>query len=121
MSCRHKDNVYKFYKTYLTLEVGIIIKLAKAKGTIEAEQKKIERCQLLILDDLFLVPLDQKERVILLEIIEDRHNRKSIIINSQLPGTNWYETIGEPTVADAILNRIAHTAHQIELIGESVR
>ena len=96
------------------------MKLAKAKGTIEAELKKIERCQLLILDDLFLVPLDQKERAILLEIIEDRHNRKSIIITSQLPVTSWYEAIGEPTVADAILDRIVHTAHQIELTGESV-
>lgn len=97
------------------------LKLAKAKGTIEAELKKIERCQLLILDDLFLVPLDQKERAILLEIIEDRHNRKSIIITSQLPVASWYEAIGEPTVADAILDRIVHTAHQIELTGESVR
>jgi len=61
------------------------LKVAKVKGTIDAEMKKIERCPLLILDDLFLVPLDAKERPILLDIIEDRHGRKSVIITSQLP------------------------------------
>lgn len=95
------------------------LKVAKSKGTIDAELKKIERCPLLILDDLFLVPLDAKERPILLDIIEDRHGRKSIIVTSQLPVSSWYDAIGDPTVADAILDRIVHTAHQIELSGES--
>ena len=97
------------------------LKVAKTKGTIETELKKIERSPLLILDDLFLVPLDARERPILLDIIEDRHERKSIIITSQLPVADWYDAIGEPTVADAILDRIVHSAHQIELTGESVR
>lgn len=97
------------------------LKVAKAKGVLDTELKKIERCPLLILDDLFLVPLDAKERPILLDIIEDRHGRKSMIITSQLPVSNWYDAIGDPTVADAILDRIIHTAHQIELTGESVR
>ena len=61
------------------------LKIAKTKGTIEAELKKLEKTQLLILDDLFLVPLDAKERAHLTEIIEDRHGRKSIIVTSQLP------------------------------------
>ncbi|MCI6212403.1 IS21-like element helper ATPase IstB [Bacteroides heparinolyticus] len=98
-----------------------ILKVAKIKGMLETELKKIERCQLLILDDLFLVPLDAKERPILLEIIEDRHERKSIIITSQYPPSNWYDMIGDPTIADAILDRIIHTAHNIELNGESMR
>ena len=89
--------------------------------TLETELKKIERCQLLILDDLFIVPLDAKERPILLEIIEDRHERKSIIITSQYPSSNWYDMVGDPTIADAILDRIIHTAHTIELYGESMR
>ena len=97
------------------------LKVAKAKGVIEVELKKIERCPLLILDDLFLVPLDAKERPILLDIIEDRHGRKSIIITSQLPVSSWYDAIGDPTVADAILDRIVHSAHQVELCGESIR
>ena len=97
------------------------LKVAKVKGTLETELRKIERCQLLILDDLFIVPLDAKERSILLEIIEDRHERKSIIITSQYPSSNWYDMVGDPTIADAILDRIIHTAHTIELYGESMR
>ncbi len=91
------------------------------KGTIETELKKLEKTQLLILDDLFLVPLDAKERAHLTEIIEDRHGRKSIIVTSQLPELDWYDAIGDTTVADAILDRIVHTAHRITLTGESVR
>ena len=97
------------------------LKVAKAKGTLEVELRKIERCPLLILDDLFLVPLDPKERPLLLDIIEDRHGRKSIVVTSQLPVSAWYAAIGDPTAADAILDRIVHSAHQIELTGESVR
>ena len=97
------------------------LKVAKNKGTLETELKKIERCHLLILDDAFLVPVDAKERPILLDIIEDRHERKSIIISSPLPVDNWYDAIGDPTVADAVLDRIVHSSHQIELTGESLR
>lgn len=97
------------------------LKMAKNKGTIESEMKKIEKCPLLILDDLFLIGLDAKERSILMEIIEDRHGLKSIIITSQLPVESWYDAIGDPTVADAILDRIVHSAHKIELTGDSVR
>jgi DNA replication protein DnaC len=98
-----------------------LLKVAKTKGVLELELKKIERCALLILDDLFLMPLDVKERPILLDIIEDRHERKSIIITSQLPVENWYDAIGDATVADAILDRMVHTANRIELYGESIR
>ena len=97
------------------------LKIAKTKGTIESEMKKIEKCSLLILDDLFLIGLDAKEGSILMEIIEDRHGLKSIIITSQLPVESWYDAIGDPTVADAILDRIVHIAHKIELTGDSVR
>lgn len=97
------------------------LKVAKVKNNLESELKKIERCQLLILDDLFLVPLDAKERPILLDIIEDRLERKSIIITSQYPPSAWYDMVGDPTVADAILDRIVHSAHTIELSGESMR
>ena len=98
-----------------------MLKVAKAKGTIETELKKIERYQLLILDDAFLVPIDAKERPILLDIIEDRHGRKAIVISSQLPVGNWYDAIGDPTVADAVLDRIVHSSHRVELAGESIR
>lgn len=114
-----KSGIRSFYANASKL-LGAL-KVARAKGTIEAELRKIERCPLLILDDLFLVPLDAKERPILLDVIKDRHGRKSIIITSQVQVSNWYDAIGDPTVADAILDRIVHSAHQIELTGESVR
>lgn len=73
------------------------------------------------MDDVFLIPLDAKERPFLLDIIEDRHGRKSIIMTSQLLVSSWYDAIGDPTVADAILDRIVHSAHRVELSGESIR
>ena len=84
-------------------------------------KRNSRRLSVAILDDLFIVPLDAKERPILLEIIEDRHERKSVIITSQYPSSNWYDMVGDPTIADAILDRIIHTAHTIELYGESMR
>lgn len=80
------------FRTFYTNAPKLLgaLKVAKVKGTLEAELKKIERCQLLILDDLFLVPLDAKERPILLEIIEDRHD----IITSQYPASDWYDMGG---------------------------
>ncbi|SEN41916.1 ATP-binding protein, partial [Niastella yeongjuensis] len=74
-----------------------------------------------ILDDFGLQPLDNTARMILLEIIEDRHGRKATIISSQLPVAKWYEVIGDSTVADAILDRMVHAAHRLELKGESLR
>ena len=93
----------------------------KADGSYGREMAKIERYDLLILDDFGLQALDSTARMILLEIIEDRHGRKSTIISSQLPVAKWYEMIGDSTVADAILDRMVHTAHRLELKGESLR
>ncbi len=76
---------------------------------------------LLIMDDFGLQGLDGSNRSILLEIIEDRHGNRSTIITSQLPVDQWYEIIGEQTIADAVLDRIVHDAHRIALVGESLR
>jgi DNA replication protein DnaC len=95
--------------------------MMKADGSYSREVGKIEKYDLLILDDFGLQPLDNTARMILLEIIEDRHGRKSTVISSQLPVGKWYEIIGDSTVADAILDRMVHTAHRIELKGESLR
>ena len=65
--------------------------------------------------------LDEMSRMMLLEIIEDRHQKSSTIIASQLPVEKWYDVIGESTVADAIIDRLVHTSHRIELSGESMR
>ena len=97
------------------------LKMAKADGSYLKEIAKIERQELLILDDFGIQPFDAQSRAALMEIIEDRHGKTSLIITSQLPVGKWYEVIGEKTIADAILDRIVHSAHRIELKGESMR
>lgn len=97
------------------------LKMAKADGSYLKELARIERQHLLILDDFGLQPMDNQNRLNLLEIIEDRHGKGSIIITSQLPVSEWHSVIGEKTVADAILDRIVHQSHRIELQGESMR
>ncbi len=95
--------------------------MAKADGSYLRELSKIERHQLIILDDFGLQMLDKQNRMALLEIIEDRHEKGAIIFTSQLPVNEWYEIIGEKTVADAIMDRLVHNAQRIELTGESMR
>lgn len=74
-----------------------------------------------LLDDLGLAPLADLERRDLLEVLEDRQGRKSNIVTSQMPIAKWHDTIGDPTIADAILDRIVNNAHRIELKGISMR
>lgn len=95
--------------------------MAKADGSYMKETAKLERQQLLILDDFGIQPFDAQSRAALMEITRDRHGKTSLIITSQLPVSKWYEVIGEKTIADAILDRIVHDAHRIELKGESMR
>ncbi len=97
------------------------LKIAKADGSYIKEIAKIERQNLLILDDFGLQPLDAQGRSMLMEIIEDRHGKSSTIVTSQVPVSKWYDIIGEQTVADAILDRIVHESHRLELKGESMR
>jgi len=97
------------------------LKMAKADGTYIKEIAKLERQQLLILDDFAIQPFDAQSRAALMEIIEDRHGKTSLIITSQLPVSAWYDVIGDKTIADAILDRIVHDAHRMEMNGESMR
>ena len=97
------------------------LKMAKADGSYIKELARIERQDLLIIDDFGLQPLDNQNRSALMEIIEDRHGKSSVIITSQVPVHLWYDIIGEKTIADAILDRIVHDAHRVELCGESLR
>lgn len=97
------------------------MKIAKTDGSYLRELGKIERQHLLIIDDFGIQPLDAQSRSALMEIIEDRHGKSSIIITSQIPVSKWHEVIGEQTIADAILDRIVHDAHRIEMKGESLR
>jgi len=97
------------------------LKMAKADGSYLKVLAKIARHQLVILDDFGLQPLDSQNRIALLELIEDRHNKGSMLVTSQIPVSKWYEIIGEKTIADAILDRLIHQSHRIELMGESMR
>ena len=95
--------------------------MSKADGSYIKEIARIEKQDLLILDDFGIQPFDNQSRSSLMEIIEDRHGKRSTIITSQLPVLQWHEIIGENTIADAILDRIVHQAHRVELSGESMR
>lgn len=95
--------------------------LARGDGRYARLQRTLARVQLLILDDWGLEPLDDQARHDLLEILEDRYGRRSTIITSQLPVSAWHDVIGNPTYADAILDRLVHNAHRIDLTGESLR
>ena len=97
------------------------IALSKIDGTFLKVISRLERSELIILDDFGLQPLDQNARLALLQILEERYERKSIIIVSQLPVDKWYDYIGEPTLADAIMDRLINNAALIELKGESLR
>lgn len=97
------------------------LKIAKADGTYLKELAKIERQHLLLIDDFGITPLDAQSRATLMEIMEDRHGKSSTIITSQLPVSKWHEVIGEETIADAILDRLIHDSHRIEMKGESMR
>ncbi len=96
-------------------------KLARLEGTVHKMFDKIAKTPLLILDDFGLTHLEKQQQIDFMEIIEDRHAKASTIIVSQLPIGSWYDTIGEETIADAILDRLIHTSHRIEIKGDSLR
>lgn len=95
--------------------------LARGDGRHVRVLRTLARVDLLILDDWGLAPLTPEQGRDLLEIVDDRHNRSSTIITSQLPVEHWHETIANPTVADAILDRLVHNAHRLQLNGPSMR
>ena len=104
-----------------TQKLLIKTKMARLDGSIFKLFDRIAKAGILILDDFGLTHLDKKQQMDLMEIIEDRHGKASTIIASQLPVASWYEVIGEATIADAILDRLVHTSHRIELKGDSLR
>lgn len=95
--------------------------LARGDGRYARLLKTLGRVQLLILDDWGLAVLGGAERRDLLEILDDRHGRSSTIVTSQVPLDHWHEIIGDPTLADAILDRLVHNAHRLQLTGDSMR
>lgn len=97
------------------------LKMQKADGSYIKEMLRIEKQDLVILDDFGLQPIDSQSRMIFLEMMEDRYDIRSIIVTSQLPVSSWHEVINEKTIADAILDRLVHSSHRIDLKGESMR
>ena len=97
------------------------LELARGDGSYPKLLASLEKIQLLILDDWGLAPMNDEQRRDLLEIMDDRHNQSSTIVTSQLPVKLWHEAIGDLTLGDAILDRLIHNAHRIDMKGESMR
>jgi DNA replication protein DnaC len=116
-ACR--DNRSVFYQRVPKLFGELA--LARGDGRYTRISRGLGRVDLLILDDWGLEPLDAQARHDLLEILEERYGRRSTIITSQLPIEDWHAVIGDPTYADAILDRLVHNAHRLNLTGESLR
>ena len=95
--------------------------IARGDGSYPKTMKKLLKAKVLIIDDLGLAPISATERRDLLEVVEDRHGLASTIVATQLPITSWHENIRDPTIADAILDRLVHNAHRINLKGTSMR
>jgi len=97
------------------------IAVARLDGRYHKLMAPIGKCEVLVLDDLLISPLTTEEQRELLEIVEERYDRKATIVTSQLPIKAWYDAMQDPTLADAILDRLVHNAYKIELKGESMR
>lgn len=95
--------------------------LARADGSLRLLLAKLSRVDVLIIDDWAMAPLSEPERRDFWEICEDRYQVRSVILTSQLPVARWHEQIGDPTIADGILDRLVHNAHRIEMRGDSMR
>ena len=111
---------------YRTLYFGMnrfLERIAQTKldGTFVRVLNQIERTHLIILDDFGLQPLDATTSIALLQILEDRYGKQAIMITSQLPVAQWHDVIGEPTIADGIMDRLVGNAHRLELKGDSLR
>lgn len=118
----HKACLEGFSVRYLRLpRLFQELAIAKGDGQYPRLLQQLAKTQVLILDDWGLSPMDDGQRRDLLEILDDRHHRSSTIVTSQLPLKHWHESIGDATLADAILDRLVHNANKIELRGESMR
>ncbi len=116
-ACREGFTAVQYRSTRLFDE----LKIAKADGSYLKVIARLAKMDLLVIDDWAVDPLTSDERSRFLEVMEDRYSLKATIITSQYPVSKWHDRIGEPTMADAILDRIVHNSHKIPLKGESMR
>ena len=93
----------------------------RADGSLGRLLDSIARTDVLVVDDFAMNPLEDHERRLFLEICDDRYRRRSTVLSSQLPVASWHKQIGDPTIADSILDRLVHSAYRFELDGESIR
>lgn len=97
------------------------ISVARHDGRYPKLITQVTKCEVLILDDLLISPLTLDDQRELLEIVEERYDRKATVVTSQLPVKSWYDAMQDPTLADAILDRLVHNSHKVELRGDSMR
>src|ERR1700733_13316705 len=116
-ACR--DGYSAFYTRAAALFRDLAI--ARADGSLRTLLVRLSRIEVLVIDDWAMAPLAEAERRDFWEICEDRYQSRSTILTSQLPVNKWHEQIGDPTLADGILDRIVHNAHRIEMLGETMR
>jgi DNA replication protein DnaC len=116
-ACLHDYSVRYYRLSRLLLELT----QSKVDGSYQKQLKQLAKIRLLVIDDWGLDPLEAAHRHDLLEIMDDRHGHASTLMISQLPTDQWYTSIGDNTLADAILDRLMHNAHRLELKGESMR
>ena len=116
-ACREGYRTLYYYTPKLFRELGV----SQADGTMIKLLKKLARVDLLVIDDWGLTPLKADQYRLFLEILDDRQGAGATLITSQYPLKTWHELIGDPTVGDAILDRLAHNAHKLELKGDSLR
>lgn len=116
-ACRDGYNVYYSRAAALFRDLA----LARADGSLRNLLARLARVDVLVVDDWAVAPLGEGERRDFWEICEDRHGTRSTVLASQIPVAQWHAQIGDPTLADGILDRLVHAAHRIELGGESMR
>ena len=116
-ACRDGHSVLYTRATTLFRDLG----LARADGSLRNMLARLTRVEVLVIDDWAMAPMMEAERRDFWEICEDRYQARSTILTSQLPVTGWHEQIGDPTLADGILDRLVHNAHRLELRGDSMR
>jgi DNA replication protein DnaC len=111
------------YSAYYTRAATLFrdLNIARADGSFRTLLARLSRIDVLLIDDWAMAPLAEAERRDFWEICEDRYQTRSLILTSQLPVSKWHEQIGDPTLADGILDRIVHNAHRIEMLGETMR
>ena len=116
-ACRHGYRALRTRVPRLLAELAI----ARADGSYASTLSRLAKLDVLVLDDLLIAPLKDGERRDLLEVLEDRYDQRSTVVTSQVPTKSWHEQLADPTLADAICDRLVHNAHVLSLKGPSIR